>query len=169
MRSSRPVPAPWLPAVALAAFVACPATPVAATETWSVGAGRSGVEATVDNVRDGSFAVFCPAGARRLELVLEVRRPGPRTVGDGVDVAFAIDGRGHRFPFRVTAALPTSATLVWRPGVVDDTAALESLLESLRRGRALEIRIADLTRVERFALRGSSVAIDRVVEECRAP
>jgi hypothetical protein len=139
------------------------AGPAAASDGWSIGAGRGGIEAAVDNVRDGSFAIACPAGTRRLELVLEVRRPGPRTPGDPVAVAFGVDGRDHGFPFRVAAALPTSATLVWQ----GEAATLAPLLDALRRGRSLDVRIADLPRIERFPLRGSSVAIDRVEQACR--
>lgn len=152
-----------LPMTAALLAVLSTAGPAAAADVWSVGAGRGGIEAAIDNVRDGSFAVACPTGTRRLELVLEVRRPGPRTVGDDVQVAFAVDGRDHPFPFRVSAALPTSATLLWQ----GEEAALPAFLEALRRGRALEIRIAGLQRVERFPLRGSAVAIDRVVDACR--
>lgn len=150
-------------ALVLLAALSAPA-PALASDGWSVGAGRGGIEAAVDNVRDGSFAVACPTAARRLELVLEVRRPGPRTVGADVPVSFAVDGRDHAFPFRVTAALPTSATLVWQ----GEETALDPFLDALRRGRALEIRIADLPRVERFPLRGSAAAIDRVTGACRS-
>lgn len=152
-----------LPIAALVGALLCDVRPVAASDGWSVGAGRSGIEAAVDNVRDGSFAVACPNASRRLELVLEVRRPGPRTVGGDAAVTFAVDGRDHPFPFRVTAALPTSATLVWQ----GDAAALSPFLDALRKGRALEIRIAGLQRTERFPLRGSAAAIDRVVDACR--
>ncbi len=156
MRRQRPLTAALLAVLATAGSAE-------ASDIWSVGAGRGGIEAAIDNVRDGSFAVACPAATRRLELVLEVRRPGPRTVGDDVGVVFGVDGRDHPFPFRVTAALPTSATLAWRGAAAD----LPTFLDALRRGRALEIRIDGLARVERFPLRGSAVAIDRVVDACR--
>jgi len=160
---------PCLSALLLLA-VAVPASAQEA-EGWGTGYHMGTAYAGLTNADGAHLGVYCaediaPQGAQAIRTGAYVVFSLPRKLtleAKSVPVTFAVDGKAMAVPMAVQAE-EVATSFDWGPSKAFTTYQMKALVESLRRGKALTVGLAEPATTEPFTLAGSGAALENILD-----
>jgi len=163
---------PCLSALLLLA-VAVPASAQEA-EGWGTGYHMGTAYAGLTNADGAHLGVYCaediaPQGAQAIRTGAYVVFSLPRKLtleAKSVPVTFAVDGKAMAVPMAVQAE-EVATSFDWGPSKAFTTDQMKALVETLRRGKALTVGLAEPSATavtEPFTLAGSGAALENILD-----
>ncbi|MGO1081054.1 hypothetical protein [Inquilinus sp. CA228] len=164
---------PVLLALPILLAIAVPASAQEA-EGWGTGTHMGTAYAGLTNADGAHLGVYCaeniaPQGAQAIRTGAYVLFSLPRKLtleAKSVPVTFTVDGKATAVPMAVTAE-EVATSFDWAPTKTFTTDQMRALVESLRRGEALTVGLAEpaVTAVtEPFTLAGSGAALENILD-----
>ena len=161
---------PALLALPVLATLAVPAGAQEA-EGWGTGTHMGTAYAGLTNADGAHLGVYCaesiaPQGAQAIRTGGYVVFSLPRKLtleAKSVPVTFTVDGKATAVPMTVTVE-EVATSLDWGPSKAFTTDQMKALVESLRRGKALSVGLAEPAVTEPFTLAGSGAALENILD-----
>jgi len=148
------------------------AAPVSAQEAegWGTGYHLGTVYAGLTNADGAHLGVYCSDVSRQENSAV---RTGPYVLfslprkltpdGKAATVTFTVDGKATPVPMGVEVE-EASTAFDWGPSKAFTTDQMKALVESLRRGKALTVGLAEPAVSEPFTLAGSGAALENILD-----
>ena len=161
---------PALLALPVLAILAVPAGAQEA-EGWGTGYHMGTAYAGLTNADGAHLGVYCaediaPQGAQAIRTGAYVVFSLPRKLAleaKSVPVTFTVDGKATAVPMAVQAE-EVATSFDWGPSKSFTTDQMKALVESLRRGKALTVGLAEPAVTEPFTLAGSGAALENILD-----
>ena len=161
---------PALLALPVLAILAVPAGAQEA-EGWGTGYHMGTAYAGLTNADGAHLGVYCaediaPQGAQAIRTGAYVVFSLPRKLAleaKSVPVTFTVDGKATAVPMAVQAE-EVATSFDWGPSKSFTTDQMKALVESLRRGKALTVGLAEPAVTEPFTLAGSGAALESILD-----
>lgn len=160
------------PLLALPVLLAI-AAPVSAQEAegWGTGYHMGTAYAGLTNADGAHLGVYCadniaPQGSQAVRTGAYVLFSLPRKLpleAKAVPVTFTVDGKATAVSMAVTVE-EVATSFEWGPSKAFTTDQMKALVETLRRGEALTIGLAEPAVTEPFTLAGSGAALENIFD-----
>ncbi|MGL4963522.1 MAG: hypothetical protein ACRC67_19975 [Inquilinus sp.] len=140
-------------------------------EGWGTGYHMGTTYAGLTNADGAHLGVYCadniaPQGAQAIRTGAYVLFSLPRKLtleAKSVPVTFTVDGKATAVPMAVTVE-EVATSLDWGPSKAFTTDQMKALVETLRRGKALTVGLAEPATTEPFTLAGSGAALENILD-----
>lgn len=139
-------------------------------EGWGTGYHMGTVYAGLTNADGAHLGVYCSDVSRQENSAV---RTGPYVLfslprkltleGKAVPVTFTVDGKATPVPMGIEVE-EASTAFDWGPSKAFSTDQMKALVESLRRGKALTVGLAEPAVSEPFTLAGSGAALENILD-----
>lgn len=149
------------------------AVPASAQEAegWGTGVHMGTAYAGLTNADGAHLGVYCaddiaPQGSQASRTGAYVLFSLPRKLAleaKSVQVTFTVDGKATAVPMVVTVE-EVATSFDWGPSKAFTTDQMKALVESLRRGKALTVGLAEPAITEPFTLAGSGAALEAIFD-----
>ena len=140
-------------------------------EGWGTGYHMGTTYAGLTNADGSHLGVYCadniaPQGAQAIRTGAYVVFSLPRKLaleGKAATITFTVDGKAIAVPMAVQAE-EVATSFDWGPSKAFTTDQMKALVETLRRGKALTVGLADPAVTEPFTLAGSGAALENILD-----
>lgn len=140
-------------------------------EGWGTGYHMGTAYAGLTNADGAHLGVYCadniaPQGAQAIRTGAYVLFSLPRKLAleaKAVPVTFSVDGKATAVPMAVEAE-EVATSFDWAPSKAFTTDQMKALVETLRRGKALTVGLAEPAVTEPFTLAGSGAALESILD-----